>query len=121
MGKADIKGKVFFDDKYYFADTCNAVLYGRREVVDPYKLEKLPNSVISYDENNEMQRDILKKAKVMSDGRQIYVIFGIENMKDFDYAFIVRDGSYYFMSLSGQIREIRSLNRGNWKNEKPRG
>lgn len=51
-------------------------------MVDPYKLEKLPNSVISYAENNEKQRDILKKAKFTTDTGKILKLARDSRSKD---------------------------------------
>jgi len=121
MGLPDIKGKVLFEDERYFADVCNAVLHDGRQVIEPHKLQKLPNSVINYAGKRELARDLQRKVQVRTDGKNIYEIIGIENMDDLDYAMVVRDGDYYFSSFSEQVREIRRTNKEIWKKGRPRG
>ena len=121
MGVADIKAKAYFANRYYFADACNATVFDGRQVIDPKSLERLPTSSINMYGTGEMYRDVLGKAQVMTDGKMAYAIFGIENMKEFDYAFPVRDGCYYFNTMYDQVREARSANRARWKEERPEG
>ena len=118
MSKKDSITKSYMQNKETFADACNFLLFGGRPVIKPESLEPLdPTSIaISYDENGvpiptQKFRDILKRATLMKDDRASYLVLGIENQSEVDYAMPVRnmyyDASHYVGQAEAKSREHR--------------
>lgn len=110
MGKSDIKSKNLMQNNRYFADTINNGLFRGERYVLPEDLTELDTSemVIIEDELNKNQylqkfRDVLKQAIIRKDGKAIYVIIGIENQTEVNYAMPVRSLLYDAMRYSKQV------------------
>ena len=104
MGNTDVVTKNYMRQNTVFADACNYLIYGGRNIVDPEKLTELDptelgvvferdSSVHDMDKPETIQkyRDILKSAVIMQDDRAAYLILGIENQTDIHYAMPVRN------------------------------
>ncbi len=85
MGRKDIAAKAYLRDNAVFADLVNVALYGGEQRVSPEDLTEMDtNEVLLQDaaENGvpaaQRFRDGLKLLSHMCDGRQEYLILGIE-------------------------------------------
>lgn len=107
MGNTDVVTKNYMRQNTVFADACNYLIYGGRNIVDPEKLTELDptelgvlfetdSSVRDMDKPETIQkyRDVLKSAVIMQDDRAAYLIIGIENQTDIHYAMPVRNMIY---------------------------
>lgn len=132
MGNTDVVTKNYMRQNTVFADACNYLIYGGRNIVDPKKLTELDptelgvlfetdNSVSDMDKPETIQkyRDVLKSAVIMQDDRATYLILGIENQTDIHYAMPVRNMIYDALQYGKQVDETSRKNRKG-KMKKPR-
>lgn len=125
MGKSDVISCNVMDNPAYFADTINNGLFGGKELVRPENLRELDSteSAILEDAFKDIvpfkkERDILKRAKFLRDDVATYVIIGIENQTEIDYAMPVRNFCYDALRYVKQIEAISSANRTSAANGK---
>ena len=124
MGNTDVVTKNYMRQNTVFADACNYLIYGGRNIVDPEKLTELDptelgvvferdSSVHDMDKPETIQkyRDILKSAVIMQDDRAAYLILGIENQTDIHYAMPVRNMIYDALQYGTQVTAIASVNK----------
>ena len=124
MGNTDVVTKNYMRQNTVFADACNYLIYGGRNIVDPEKLTELDptelgvvferdSSVHDMDKPETIQkyRDILKSAVIMQDDRAAYLILGIENQTDIHYAMPVRNMIYDALQYGKQVDETSRKNR----------
>ena len=132
MGNTDVVTKNYMRQNTVFADACNYLIYGGRNIVDPEKLTELDptelgvlfetdSSVHDMDKPETIQkyRDVLKSAVIMQDDRAAYLIIGIENQTDIHYAMPVRNMIYDALQYGKQVDETSRKNRKE-KMKKPR-
>ncbi|SCZ77495.1 Rpn family recombination-promoting nuclease/putative transposase [Pseudobutyrivibrio xylanivorans] len=125
MGKSDVLSCNVMDNPTYFADTINNGLFGGKEIVKSENLMELDSteSAILSDAFKKMasfkkERDILKRAKFLRDDVATYVIIGIENQTEIDYAMPVRTLCYDALRYYKQVTAISSANKSSGTNKK---
>lgn len=62
-------------------------------------------------EAHQKYRDILKSAAIMEDGHTAYILLGIENQTDVNYAMPVRNMLYDALQYTKQVSEIADVHR----------
>ena len=102
MGLKDSVTKDYIRDNAVFADAFNYFLYGGEAVIDPKSLVEMDSTELAVpyyiDENKGMQtesaqkyRDALKSTTVMYNDKATYMILGVENQTDINYAMPVKN------------------------------
>ncbi len=112
MGRKDIAAKAYLRDNAVFADLVNVALYGGEQRVSPEDLTEMDtNEVLLQDapENGipaaQRFRDGLKLLSHMCDGRQEYLILGIEPQSHTNYAMPVRTMLWDSLTYDRQVKE----------------
>ncbi len=118
MGKKDIITKEYMRDRNTFADAFNYLLYGGRSVIDPGALRSLDTTVtgIPYGKEGtdtpvQKFRDELKGLTLMEDSSAIYLLLGIENQSDVNYAMPVKDMVYDALQYAAQVEQTAKSHR----------
>jgi hypothetical protein len=117
MGKSDTISKDLLQDNNYFADVVNNALFNGDKVVNPDELVELDSTELTVIEDEikntavQKQRDILKKAVILRDKKAVYVILGIENQTDINYAMLVRIMTYDALRYSKQVEKTAKQHR----------
>jgi hypothetical protein len=117
MGKSDTISKELLQDNNYFADVVNNALFNGDRVVNPDELVELDSTELTVIEDEtkntavQKQRDILKKAVILRDKKAVYVILGIENQTDINYAMPVRIMTYDAFRYSKQVEKAAKKHR----------
>lgn len=113
------------DNPAYFADTINNGLFGGKEVVRPENLKELDSteSAVLDDAFKNMvalkkERDNIKHARFLRDDKAIYVIIGIENQTDVNYAMPVRNYFYDALRYAKQVEALSTLYKSSKSNKK---
>lgn len=101
-----------------FADAFNYLLYGGRMVIDPQALHPLDTTItgVPYgadgtDTPVQRFRDELKGLTLMEDGMAVYLLLGIENQSDVNYAMPVKDMVYDALQYAAQVEKIARSHR----------
>ncbi len=125
MGKSDVLTCNVMDNPAYFADTINNGLFNGVEVVKPENLKELDSteSAVFNDAFKNIiamkkDRDIIKHAKLLRDDKVIYVIIGIENQTEINYAMPVRNYVYDALRYAKQVEGISNSYRKDAKEKK---
>ena len=117
MGKTDMITKQLVSKKEIFADLFNTFVFHGEQVVQPEALIEQDSNGIYVDEDNDIymqgMRDSLKLLKVMSDGKQRFMLLGIENQTAIHYAMPIRIMGYDFTAYQNQIKNT-------WKTKRPK-
>ena len=102
-----------------FADAFNYLLYDGEQVIQPENLtvEDITEVLAFRGRDNklvsaERYRDILKAAELMVDGKQRYLLLGIENQAAIHYAMPVRNMLYDALNYATQVSDIAKANKG---------
>lgn len=110
LGKADIYTKGYTEDPHIFADAFNCMIHKGEQVIDPEKLHPMDSTVVGVPYGSsgaEMPvqkfRDGLKYLTQMEDERNIYLILGIEDQTNVNYAMPVKDMVYDALQYASQI------------------
>ncbi len=114
MGQINLAMKEALKKSEYFADICNLLLFQGRQVVQPEKLTPMDTAeelTIRRRQQNfsiQRQRDVLKLAGIsqMEDASATYVIIGIENQSEINYAMPIRNMLYDALQYSIQVQEL---------------
>ena len=113
MGEVDILSRKYMSDRNHFAEAFNYYLYDGEAVIDPDDLSPLDTAEIAVPYGNgacvpkQKYRDVIKQWKIMTDGKALYAILGVENQASVNYAMPVKNGLYDFMNYSRQVEEAR--------------
>jgi len=128
MGKKDTITKNYTKDARIFADAFNYLIYGGRQVIDPQKLHPLDTTMIGVPYGTEgtyvpvqKYRDVSKYLTAMEDGTATYLLMGIENQSDVNYAMPVKNMVYDALQYAGQVEETANCHREAAKKEKNSG
>ena len=113
MGKSDAIGKELMRDNTYFADAFNAGLFGGETLINPKNLDDVDPAEIEM-EDPEMgsdefwtkYRDVLKRALVKTDGKNYYVLLGVENQTEIHTAMPLRSLLYDTLRYTKQAEEV---------------
>lgn len=101
MGKIDVCGKTFFENKERFAELVNVHIYGGKKLVRPEGLRQLKGKYPSVSSpSGEKERDILMEH------RKSQVYYGLELEEVVDYSMPERMMNYDTGEYERQIREI---------------
>ena len=104
--------------KEYFADLCNNILYGGREVILPENLKERDTTevltALGLDKKTiamQKMRDIFKNASIKYTGKSYVVLIGVENQSDIHYAIPVKNMFYDVMAYGNQVKETAKKHR----------
>ena len=111
MAKIDIDTKAFMKDTKRFADAFNFFVFNGEQVVKAEELSECDTTLIALPYGNNARqpiqkfRDVLNKWTVMmEDGKNVYIILGIENQSFIHYAIAVKNMLYDAMNYDEQVR-----------------
>lgn len=119
MSAKDSMAKEYFADNARFADLCNNILYGGREVVIlPENLKERDTTevltALGLDKKTiamQKMRDIFKNASIKYTGKSYVVLIGVENQSDIHYAIPVKNMFYDVMAYGNQVKETAKKHR----------
>ena len=101
MSAKDSMAKEYFADNARFADLCNNILYGGREVILPEDLKERDTTevltALGLDKKTiavQKLRDIFKNASIKYTGKSYVVLIGVENQSDIHYSIPVKNMFY---------------------------
>lgn len=130
MGLIDSVTKDYIRDNAVFADAFNYFLYGGEAVIDPKSLIEMDSTELAVpyyiDENKGMQtesaqkyRDALKSTTVMYNDKATYMILGVENQTDINYAMPVKNIVYDVLQYGRQVTDLARRHRKEHPGKKP--
>lgn len=119
MGKKDTITKEYMSKPQYFADAFNSSVFKGKQIVksDSLSLQEMDSTelgiVITDDAKDIVQkvRDVLKKSVIMDDGKTAFLLLGIENQSEINYAMPVKNLIYDALNYGQQINKIALLHR----------
>ena len=118
MSAKDSMAKEYFADNARFADLCNNILYGGREVILPENLKERDTTevltALGLDKKTiamQKLRDIFKNASIKYTGKSYVVLIGVENQSDIHYAIPVKNMFYDVMAYGNQVKETAKKHR----------
>ena len=119
MSKKDTVTKEYMSKRQYFADAFNSSVFGGKQVIraDEMALQEMDTAelgiVFANEETDIVQkyRDILKKCVVMSNGKMMFLLLGIENQSEVHYAMPVRNLLYDALNYGQQVKQIAAEHR----------
>lgn len=110
MSDKDTITKSYMEDAENFADAFNFLIYGGEQVIKAENLHPMDTTelVLPFGSDStsapaQKYRDVLKQLTAMSDGKNAYLILGIENQSNVHYAMPVRNMLYDAMQFSSQV------------------
>ena len=122
MANKDTITKDYMQDKKTFADAFNFLIYNGEQIIKPEHLKPHDTTSIAlpYGEDNkpipiQRYRDILKIATIMEDDNATYLLLGIENQSQINYAMPVRNMLYDALQYVDQVDNIARAHRLNDK------
>lgn len=123
MGKIDARTHEYLSDNKRFADIVNYYIYDGEQIIEPNQLHEMDATEIAFPygdgENNSSEiiqkyRDLLKSACAMSDDKAAYLIIGMENQAEVQYAMPVKDMLYdaeqYAKQVNATAKRHREIN-----------
>ena len=130
MGLKDSVTKDYIRDNAVFADAFNYFLYGGEAVIDPKSLIEIDSTELAVpyyiDENKGMQtesaqkyRDALKSTTVMYNDKATYMILGVENQTDINYAMPVKNIVYDVLQYGRQVTDLARRHRKEHPGKQP--
>ncbi len=118
MGAKDIITKDYTDDCRIFADAFNQFIYKGKQVIDPEKLRPLDSTMVGVPYGAEGAgvliqkfRDGLKYLTAMEDGEAVYLLMGLENQTEVNYAMPVKDMVYDALQYAAQVEKAAKSHR----------
>ena len=118
MGRRDTVTKVYMEQNDVFADAFNYYIFGGQQVIRPENLKELdtPEIVVPYgaddaEEPEQKYRDVMKSLVAMQDENMAYLLLGIENQSDVNYAMPVKNLVYDAMHYAKQVRKAADSHR----------
>ena len=118
MSAKDSMAKEYFADNARFADLCNNILYGGREVILPENLKERDTTevltALGLDKKTiamQKMRDIFKNASIKYTGKSYVVLIGVENQSDIHYSIPVKNMFYDVMAYGNQVKETAKKHR----------
>ena len=112
MGEKDTITKEFMDNNIFFADFCNYYIYNGQQIIQPNQLQAVDPKLTLQNESAK-NRDILNYITAKTTNNAAYLIVGIENQSDIDYAMPVRNMLYDALQYDKQRKEIIKVHRNN--------
>ncbi len=119
MSKKDAMTKEYMSKRQYFADAFNSSVFDGKQIIkaDEMALQEMDpielGIVFANEETDIVQkyRDILRKCVVMSNGKMMFLLLGIENQSEVHYAMPVRNLVYDALNYVKQVRQIAAEHR----------
>ena len=117
MGTVDIVTKEYMRENAIFADAFNYLIYGGKKVIDPAGLTEVDTATSAVGKKDALQkyRDVLKAAVIKQDEKMSYVLLGVENQTDVNYAMPVRNAIYDALQYGKQVSDIAAGHRRSQK------
>ena len=110
MGTKDTITKDYMADNRVFADVFNHMLYKGKNVIDPDTLHPLDTTALAVPYGSgtsevpvQKFRDEFKSLNVMHDDSRIYLLLGIENQSEQNFAMPVKNMVYDALEYAGQV------------------
>ncbi len=118
MGYKDTVTKEYMKRNEIFADAVNYYVFEGQQVVRPDQLKELdiaeivvPYGADGAGEPEQKYRDVLKSLTAMDDGNTAYLILGIENQSEINYAMPVKNLLYDAIHYARQVGEAADSHR----------
>ena len=118
MGRKDAVTKVYMEQNNIFADAFNYYIFGGQQVIMPERLKALditelavPYGADSAGEPEQKYRDVMKSLTAMYDEQAAYLLLGIENQSDVNYAMPVKNLLYDALNYAKQVQEAAASHR----------
>ncbi len=118
MGYKDTVTKEYMRRNEIFADAVNYYVFEGQQVVRPDQLKELDTTEIAVPygadgagEPEQRYRDVLKSLTAMDDGNTAYLILGIENQSETNYAMPVKNLLYDAIHYARQVGEAAESHR----------
>lgn len=126
MGLKDAVTKDYMRQNDVFADAFNNFLYGGKTVIDPSCLTEMDTTELTIPfyfgedkgiqaESEQKYRDVLKSATVMYDDKASYIILGVENQTEINYAMPVKNLTYDVLQYGKQVSDLARKHRAEWR------
>ena len=110
MGTKDTITKDYMANNRVFADVFNHMLYKGKNVIDPDTLHPLDTTALAVpygfgtsEVPVQKFRDEFKSLNVMHDDSRIYLLLGIENQSEQNFAMPVKNMVYDALEYAGQV------------------
>jgi hypothetical protein len=118
----DVVTKEFMRNNEVFADAVNYCIFNGQNIVKPEDLHELDTAealfVVGEDvtgkeikEGVQKYRDILKHCIIKKSSKQTYVIVGVENQTEINYAMPVKNMLYDAINYGNQVKELAKKNK----------
>ena len=118
MGKMDIRTREYVRDARIFADICNYKLFDGEQIIKPEQLtQKDPGELIMPFKEGDISipiqkfRDVMKTVQIKASDKATFIVVGVENQSEINYAMVIRNMLYDAINYSSQIDEIAKKNR----------
>ena len=112
MGKINDITKKYMKQNDRFADVCNYYLFNGESVIRADELEEKDITELGLFEGDKNKvksiqklRDVLKRCVVKSANGVAYMVIGIENQADVNYAMVIRNMVYDALNYVSQVEE----------------
>lgn len=130
MGLRDAVTKEYMRENTVFADAFNFYMYNGESVIDPHSLVEMDTTEIALPffvegskgiqtESEQKYRDILKSTMVKYNDEATYVMLGIENQTDINYAMPLKNLMYDVLQYGRQVTDLARKHRIEWKQSHP--
>ena len=110
MGKINDITKKYMKQNDRFADVCNYYLFNGESVIMADELEEKDITELGLFEGDKNKvtsiqklRDVLKRCVVKSANGVVYMVIGIENQTDVNYAMVIRNMVYDALNYASQV------------------
>lgn len=118
MGRKDTVTKDYIKQNTIFADAFNYYIYGGQQRIMPKQLRELDaaETIVPYGaddagEPEQVYRDVMKSMVAMKDERAAYLLLGIENQGEVNYAMPVKNLVYDAINYARQVQKAASSHR----------
>ena len=118
MGRKDTVTKNYMKQNTIFADAFNYYIYGGQQRILPGQLQELDTTeiVVPYGaddagEPEQVYRDVMKRVVAMKDEYAAYLLLGIENQGDVNYAMPVKNWLYDAINYAKQVQKAANSHR----------
>ena len=112
MGFKDTVTKDYMKDNSVFADAFNHLIYGGEQIIVPEKLHPVDTTVIGTPYGTDGAavpvqkfRDNFNFLTAMEDDSMVYLLLGIENQTEVQYAMPVKDMVYDALEYAAQVEK----------------
>ncbi len=118
MGRKDTVTNDYMKQNTIFADAFNYYIYGGQQRILPGQLQELDTTeiVVPYGaddagEPEQVYRDVMKRVVAMKDEYAAYLLLGIENQGDVNYAMPVKNWLYDAINYAKQVQKAANSHR----------